>query len=86
VKLLLRGTGCHGFLLSLLQAFLAPQCSGLLGPFCHRTGERSQEVLDLLAALSRLRAALSRLWLAYPASAQVIPPNGVDVSPQQQAA
>jgi hypothetical protein len=63
VKLLLMATLCYAFLLSLLDPLLRPLCQWLLRSFCHRTGKRSQQVL---APLYRLRAALSRLWLAYP--------------------
>ena len=63
IKLLLMATLAYAFLLSLLSAFLKPICDWLLRHFCHRTGKRSREVS---APLYRLRAALSRLWLAYP--------------------
>ena len=36
----------------------------LLRYFCHRTGKRARETPS---PLYRLRMALSRLWLAYPA-------------------
>jgi hypothetical protein len=65
MKLLLMATLCYAFLLSLLEASLHPLCQWLLRHFCHRTGKRSQQAQ---APLYRLRAALSHLWLSYPAN------------------
>jgi hypothetical protein len=69
VRLLLMVTLCYGFLLSLLQAHLEPLRQWLLRHFCHRTGKRSQQVS---APLYRLRTALSRLWLEYPRTPELI--------------
>jgi hypothetical protein len=66
VKLLLMVTLCYAFLLSLLHPEWEGVRQWLLRCFCHRTGKRSQETQ---APLYRLRTALSRLWLSYPASA-----------------
>jgi hypothetical protein len=65
-KLLLLATLAYAFLLSLLAATLADLRAQLLRQWCHRTGKRNRETP---APLYRLRAALSRLWIAYPASA-----------------
>lgn len=65
-KLLLLATLAYAFLLSLLAATLADLRAQLLRQWCHRTGKRNRETP---APLYRLRAALSRLWLAYPVSA-----------------
>jgi hypothetical protein len=62
-KLLLLVTLCYAFLLSLLAEELTAVRSWLLRHFCHRTGKRGRESS---APLYRLRAALSRLWLAHP--------------------
>jgi hypothetical protein len=63
LKLLLMVTVIQGFLLSLLAMPHYPLRRWLLRQWCHRTGKRYR-----LAAipLYRLRAALRRLWLAYP--------------------
>src|SRR5262249_3672751 len=61
-KLLLMVTLVYAFLLSLLDPSLDLFRLWLLRHFCHRTGKRSQVALT---PLYRLRAALSRLWLAY---------------------
>lgn len=53
----------HAFLLSLLRSDALDICNWLLRHFCHRTGKWRQEVLT---PLYRLRAAISRLWLAHP--------------------
>lgn len=65
LKLLLMVTLVYAFLLSLLQAELQLLRRWLLRYFCHRTGKRGRETP---APLYRLRAALGRLWLAYPAT------------------
>jgi hypothetical protein len=64
LKLLLMVTVVYAFLLSLLQDVLKLLRQWLLRFFCHRTGKRGRETP---APLYRLRAALGRLWLAYPA-------------------
>jgi len=64
LKLLLLVTLAYAFLLSLLKAEWELVRQWLLRHFCHRTGTRSRETP---APLYRLRSALSRLWLAYPA-------------------
>ena len=55
----------YAFLLSLLQPELQLLRRWLLRYFCHRTGKRGRETP---APLYRLRAALGRLWLVYPAT------------------
>ena len=55
----------YAFLLSLLAGDLEALREGCLRWGCHRTGKRSRKVA---APLYRLRAALSRLLGAYPAS------------------
>jgi hypothetical protein len=52
------------FLLSLLPPALWEWRQRLLRRYCHRTGRRAREGAS---PLYRLRAALSRLWLAHPA-------------------
>jgi hypothetical protein len=64
MKLLLLATLAYAFLLSLLQETLEWLRTWLLRHFCHRTGKRARETPS---PLYRLRSALSRLWLAYPA-------------------
>lgn len=65
VKLLLMVTLAYAFLLSLLDEALELLREWLLRYYCHRTGKRGRETP---APLYRLRAALSRLWLAFPSS------------------
>jgi hypothetical protein len=60
-KLLMIASLAYAFLLTMLE--VPDLCSWLLRAWCHRTGKRSRAVT---APLYRLRAALSRLWLAYP--------------------
>ena len=67
LKLLLMATLVYAFLLSLLDPALEPLRRWLLRHFCHRTGKRSQVTLT---PLYRLRAAISRLWLASQPSFQ----------------
>ena len=67
-KLLLMVTLVYAFLLSLLEAALEVLREWLLRAWCHRTRKRSREVA---APLYRLRAALSRLLAAHPASSLV---------------
>ncbi len=57
-------TLCYAFLLSLLAAEMLGLRTWLLRHFCHRTGKRGKRVTS--APLYRIRAALSRLWLAHP--------------------
>ena len=64
-KLLLMVTLLYAFVLSLLAAELEALRLECLRWGCHRTGKRRREVA---APLYRLRAALSRLLGAYPAS------------------
>ncbi len=66
-KLLLLATLAYAFLLTLLDPVWEPVRHWLLRYWCHRTGKRSRETPT---PLYRIRSALSRLWLAYPASPQ----------------
>ena len=63
LKLLLMVTLVYAFLLSLLAPELKSLVQDLLRGWCHRTGERYRQAA---IPLSRLRAALSALWLSYP--------------------
>ena len=63
-KFLLLATLAYAFLLSLLRDDQTVVRQWLLHYWCHRTGKRNRETS---APLYRLRSALSRLWLAYPA-------------------
>ena len=63
LKLLSLVTLAYAFLLSMLNSKMHEIVEVLLTYFCHRTGKRSRETS---APLYRLRAALSRLWLAFP--------------------
>ena len=65
LKLLLMVSLVYAFLLSLLAPGLAPLVQDLLRHWCHRTGERYRQTA---IPLSRLRTALSALWLTYPPS------------------
>lgn len=65
VKLLLLATLAYAFLLTLLREVWEPLRVWLLRQFCHRTGKRARETPS---PLYRLRTAISRLWLAHPAS------------------
>ena len=65
LKLLMMVSLVYAFLLSLLAPGLAPLVQDLLRHWCHRTGERYRQAA---IPLSRLRAALSALWLTYPPS------------------
>ena len=60
-KLLLLATLAYAFLLHVFDPPLADLCASLLRVWCHRTGKRSRRAA---LPLYRLRAALSRLWLA----------------------
>jgi hypothetical protein len=68
LKLLLMVTLAYAFLLQLLVRPLTELRQWLLRYYCHRTGRRAR---GAKAPLDRLRAALSRLWLAFPASINV---------------
>ena len=63
LKLLGLVTLAYLFLLSLLVPVLLEWRQWLLRHYCHRTGRRAREGAS---PLYRLRAALSRLWLAHP--------------------
>jgi hypothetical protein len=65
MKLLFMVTVAYAFLLSLLDDTLQLVREWLLRHYCHRTGKRGRETP---APLYRLRAALSRLWLDFPAT------------------
>lgn len=69
-KLLMIASLAYAFLLLLLD--LPDLCRWLLRAWCHRTGQRSR---DRTAPLYRLRAALCRLWLAYPPASLRLPQN-----------
>ena len=62
LKLLLMVSLVYAFLLSLLEQSLGPLVRELLRYWCHRTGERYRQAA---IPLSRLRAALSALWLTH---------------------
>src|SRR5262249_10567146 len=68
LKLLLLVTLAYAFLLSLLAPPLAGLRRGVLRYSCPGTGQRAQATAS---PLYRLRAALSRLWLAH------LPPPGL---------
>lgn len=63
LKLLLMVSLVYAFLLSLLAPHLVPLMEELLRNWCHRTGERYRQAA---IPLSRLRLALSSLWLSHP--------------------
>ena len=63
LKLLLMVSLVCAFLLSLLEPSLGPLIRELFRHWCHRTGERYRQAA---IPLSRLRAALSALWLTHP--------------------
>ena len=63
LKLLPMVSLVYAFLLSLLEPGLGPLIRELLRHWCHRTGERYRQAA---IPLSRLRAALSALWLTHP--------------------
>ena len=65
LKLLLMVSLVYAFLLSLLEQSLGPLVREVLRYWCHRTGERYRQAA---IPLSRLRAALSALWLTHPPS------------------
>ena len=63
LKLLLMVSLVYSFLLSLLAPELESLVQDLLRGWCHRTGERYRQAA---IPLSRIRTALSALWLTYP--------------------
>ena len=63
LKLLLMVSLVYAFLLSLLNKDSGSLVQDLLRSWCHRTGKRYREAA---IPLSRIRAALSSLWLSYP--------------------
>ena len=63
LKLLLMVSLVYAFLLSLPAPHLAALVQDLLRTWCHRTRKRYRQAA---IPLSRLRAALSALWLTYP--------------------
>lgn len=65
LKLLMMVALVYAFLLSLLAPHLAALQAWLFRHFAHRTGQRH---LHVKMPLSRLRSALSRLWLDFPVS------------------
>ncbi len=71
-KFLLLVTLAYAFLLSLLRDDHQPIRQWLLRYWCHRTGKRSRETST---PLYRLRAALSRLWLAHLPTASLVIQN-----------
>ena len=62
LKLLLMASLVYAFLLSLLTQTLMPLVQSLLRNWCHRTGERYRQAA---IPLSRLRSAISALWLTH---------------------
>ena len=72
LKLLLMASLVYAFLLSLLAPNLAPLVQSLLRNWCHRTGERYRQAA---IPLSRLRSAISSLWLTHPPSPTTYQPN-----------
>ena len=72
LKLLLMVSLVYSFPFSLLD----PTCETLLGRllrnWCHRTGKRYRQAA---IPLSRIRAALSALWLAHPPHFDICPQN-----------
>lgn len=63
LKLLLMVSLVYAFLLSLLAKETISLVQDLLRTWCHRTGKRYR---GFAVPLSRIRAALSSLWVAYP--------------------
>ena len=72
LKLLLMASLVYAFLLSLLTPPLAPLVREILRHWCHRTGKRHRRVA---IPLSRLRSALSSLWLTHPPSLSYLTPD-----------
>ena len=72
LKLLLMVRLVYAFLLSLITEASASLLQDLLRGWCHRTGKRYREAA---IPLSRIRAALSSLWLAYPPTCSICQEN-----------
>ena len=72
LKLLLMVSLVYAFLLSLHNGESVPLVQSLLRGWCHRTGKRYREAA---IPLSRIRVALSSLWLAYPPSFTICQEN-----------
>ena len=72
LKLLLMASLIYAFLLSLLATTLVPLVQEILRHWCHRTGKRHRQVA---IPLSRLRSALSSLWLSHPPSLSYTTPD-----------
>ena len=72
LKILLMASLVSAFLLSLLTPTLEPLVQSLLRNWCHRTGERYRQAA---IPLSRLRSAISALWLTHPPSCTTSQPN-----------
>ena len=72
LKLLLMASLVYAFLLSLLTPPLAPLVWEILRHWRHRTGKRHRQVA---IPLSRLRSALSSLWLSHPPSFSYATPD-----------
>ena len=72
LKLLLMASLVYAFLLSLLTPPLAPLVQEILRHWCHRTGKRHRQAT---IPLSRLRSALSSLWLTHPPSLSYLTPD-----------
>ena len=72
LKLLLMVSLVYAFLLSLITQESASLVQDLLRGWCHRTGKRYREAA---IPLSRIRAALSALWLAYPPNFSICQEN-----------
>ena len=72
LKLLLMVSLVYAFLLSMLAEESGSLVQDLLRGWCHRTGKRYREAA---IPLSRIRAALSALWLAYPPSFSICREN-----------
>lgn len=68
LKLLMMVALVYAFLLSLLAPAFLSLRTWLLRHFCHRTGKRYR---DATIPLSRLRSALSQLWLRHPGSVPI---------------
>ena len=72
LKLLLMVSLVYSFLLSLLTPTCDTLLARLLRDWCHRTGKRYRQAA---IPLSRIRAALSALWLAHPPHFSFRPSN-----------
>ena len=72
LKLLLMASLVYAFLLCLLTPTLTPLIQSLLRNWRHRTGKRHRQAA---IPLSRLRSALSALWLTHPPSTPALNQN-----------